>query len=117
MWSEVTRILLAEDDVILNESLAEILRLEGHSVYTVCDGQSAWEALLQQPFDCLITDYLMPLLNADQLVRRIAETQGLDHLNVIVLSGLELRQTYASARISATIRKPFDIQNVLRMVG
>ena len=50
------KILLLEDDVMLNESIQEFLESEGHSVDTFFDGLRAFDALKTNSYDLLILD-------------------------------------------------------------
>ena len=53
-------ILIAEDEIGVRESLAEVLRDEGYQVTAVADGSSAIAALDTQEFDLAISDLRMP---------------------------------------------------------
>ena len=53
-------ILIAEDEIGIRESLAEVLRDEGYEVTAVADGSSAIAALDTQEFDLAISDLRMP---------------------------------------------------------
>jgi len=53
-------ILIAEDEIGVRESLAEVLRDEGYEVTAVADGSAAIAALDTQEFDLAISDLRMP---------------------------------------------------------
>ena len=53
-------ILIAEDEIGIRESLAEVLRDEGYQVTAVADGSAAIAALDTQEFDLAISDLRMP---------------------------------------------------------
>ena len=57
------KILLAEDDKSLSRSIDILLTLDGHQVISVYHGDEALNKLMQQRFDLLITDIVMPQLN------------------------------------------------------
>ncbi len=54
------KILLLEDEVMLNESIMEYLDAVGHSVESYYDGDSALKAASQEVFDLLILDINVP---------------------------------------------------------
>ena len=64
-------ILVAEDDPVNRLTIRSMLKKAGHQVVCVEDGQEAIEALQLHPFDCLITDIQMPVLDGEEVVCRI----------------------------------------------
>jgi len=66
------RILLADDDPLLLESLRVTLEADGHHVMTADDGQSAIDAFeaadkAGAPFAAVITDFVMPIVDGRQV--------------------------------------------------
>jgi len=62
------RILLADDDPLVLESLRDALTADGHHVLTADDGQSAIDAFeaankAGAPFAAVITDFVMPIID------------------------------------------------------
>lgn len=54
------RILIAEDEDVLRESLASLLEDEGYDVLHVSDGRQAYEIIINQPVDLVLSDMRMP---------------------------------------------------------
>ncbi|MEV8615898.1 response regulator, partial [Amycolatopsis sp. NPDC051373] len=54
------RVLLADDDRAIRESLLRALELEGYGVTEVTDGVAALAAARRDRFDVLILDVMMP---------------------------------------------------------
>lgn len=54
------KILLLEDEVMLNESICEYLESQGHSIETYFDGLKAYEAMQSRSYDLLILDINVP---------------------------------------------------------
>ncbi|TNC85037.1 MAG: DNA-binding response regulator, partial [Thalassolituus sp.] len=54
------RLLLAEDDLMLGESLRDALRAAGYVTDWVKDGEHALAALKDEPFDLAIIDVGLP---------------------------------------------------------
>lgn len=68
-------ILIAEDEQVLRESLAELLSQEGYEVVQTPNGRVAHETALQRPFDLVLTDVRMPEMDGLTLLanlRRLA---------------------------------------------
>jgi CheY-like chemotaxis protein len=64
-------ILIVEDDAVVRDSLALLLRGQGHEVIAARDGTEALALLNNQRFGLVITDLVMPKLNGFQLVGQI----------------------------------------------
>ena len=79
------RILFAEDDMLLADTVDDMLRDEGFCVSHSPDGVAALERAAAKPFDVLLTDLRMPRLDGSALIRALrAENPALP---VVVCSG------------------------------
>ena len=65
------RILVAEDDVLLGDAIAEHLRQAGHAVDWVRDGAAADVALLSQAFKLVVLDLGLPRLSGRDVLSRL----------------------------------------------
>ncbi|XPV69051.1 MAG: response regulator transcription factor [Halarcobacter sp.] len=54
------KILLLEDDIMLNKAITQYLNSTGHKVISVTDGNSCKEALAEDKFDLLVFDINVP---------------------------------------------------------
>ncbi|GIW45078.1 MAG: sigma-54-dependent Fis family transcriptional regulator [Candidatus Binatia bacterium] len=70
---EKGRILVAEDEAAVRESLAEVLREEGYDVLAVSDGTAALRALEDSEFDLILSDIRMPGADGLEVLRRSRE--------------------------------------------
>lgn len=71
---EKIKILLAEDDTNLGMLLKEYLRAKGFETVLCEDGEVAYEAFLNQPFDICILDVMMPKKMALPWLRKFARS-------------------------------------------
>jgi two-component system, OmpR family, response regulator QseB len=111
------RILVADDDEVILNLITSVLAEAGFEVDGVPDGQEAWEALLSQSYDLLVTDNEMPRLAGLELIERIRHTGK--RLPIIVASGNlseEGARDYPQLEITAVIAKPFSILAFLDLV-
>lgn len=81
-----TRILLIDDDPIVCDSLAELLRGDGHDTTTAYNAEEALTTLEDaaqegSPFALAICDVSMPGMNGMELLRRM----GKDHPSTVVI--------------------------------
>lgn len=65
------RILVVDDEDIIRESLAFILRKEGYSVQEAENGLVAYNKLVEESFDLVITDLEMPEMKGIELLDEI----------------------------------------------
>ncbi|MGH8872260.1 MAG: response regulator transcription factor [Acidimicrobiia bacterium] len=65
------RVLLAEDDQGVRESLERALRYEGFQVATATDGRQALLAVEEHPTDLMVLDVMMPEIDGIEVVRRV----------------------------------------------
>ena len=111
------RILIAEDDDIVRQIISNILADEGYAVNAAADGEQAWEALRQDPYDLLVTDNEMPRLTGIKLIERIRKA-GMS-LPVIVVSSafpVDRARDYPQLQITAAVPKPFGRLKLLDTV-
>ena len=80
------KILLLEDEVMLNESIQEFLESEGHSVDTYFDGLKAFDDLKSKSYDLLILDINVPGLDGLTFLERLHELKI--HAPTIYISAL-----------------------------
>jgi signal transduction histidine kinase len=87
------RILVADDQEIICELLAEYLQSDGHETVCAFDGLKALEQFREGGFDLVITDQSMPGMNGEQLAAAIAELSP--EIPIILLTGFgqEMRAT------------------------
>ncbi len=67
------KILLLEDDHLLNEAIKKYIETIGHIVISYKDGDEAFEAIKKSSFDLLILDINVPGLNGFELLETIHE--------------------------------------------
>lgn len=65
------RVLLVDDDVELSTMLAEYLTREGFDAETAHDGEAGARRALDEPFDIVVLDVMMPGIDGIETLRRI----------------------------------------------
>ena len=108
------RVLVADDDRAIRESLARALELEGYEVVGVVDGVEALTRVRRETFDALVLDVMMP--GVDGLaVCRVLRAEG-DHTPVLMLTArVETPDRVAGLDAGADdyLPKPFDLDELL----
>jgi two-component system cell cycle response regulator CpdR len=112
----MANILLAEDDDAMRLFLSAALTRAGHKVTSHADGVSALGAL-QENFDLLITDIVMPGLDGIELARRAR--LGKPELRVMFITGFAavvLDGGTAPLPGAALLSKPFHLRELVERV-
>lgn len=110
-------VLIAEDTPDVRDLLVEVLITEGYSVIATGDGLDALEALRRYHVDVLLLDLMMPRLSGWELLERL-QHESLSLPNVIVLSAAhDFRGVERHPLVRATVRKPFDIDDLLALIA
>jgi DNA-binding response OmpR family regulator len=107
------RILLAEDDTSLGETILAWLRLDRHAVDWVQRGDAAHSALLAHRYDCVLLDRGLPGLSGDALLGQL-RTAG-NTVPVIMITAYDaLRDRVEGLDLGADdyLVKPFELEEM-----
>jgi len=84
------KILIADDDRTSLTLLRMLLERSGHEVMCAEDGAHAWELLQQHQCGVVISDWMMPVMDGIELVKRIlAQTAASYHYVILLTSRSE----------------------------
>ncbi|OAI41620.1 hypothetical protein AYO40_02900 [Planctomycetaceae bacterium SCGC AG-212-D15] len=112
------RILAVDDSADAAESLALLLRLQGHEVRVAYDGTTALKAAAEFQPEVVLLDIGLPRLDGYQVAQRLREQEGGDRLLLVALTGYgqdEDRQHSAAAGFDSHLVKPVDLE-LLRQI-
>ncbi|MDA8370979.1 MAG: response regulator transcription factor [Nocardiopsaceae bacterium] len=112
--SSASRVLIADDDRAIRESLERALQLEGYAVRTAADGVQTLAELHSDPVDVLVLDVMMP--GVDGLgVCRVLRAEG-DRTPILMLTArVETPDRVAGLDAGADdyLPKPFELDELL----
>jgi CheY-like chemotaxis protein len=117
-WEHVmTRILIVEDDIAIQEMLTAVLEPEGYDVAIASDGARALNVANDMTPDLIIMDLLLPRLNGIDAIQQLREKPAFATLPIIAMSAVP-PLLYAAEQCGATARveKPFDIVDMLGLI-
>jgi CheY-like chemotaxis protein/HPt (histidine-containing phosphotransfer) domain-containing protein len=115
-------ILLAEDNRINQRVALHTLEKQGHTVVVVGDGQAALTALAQAPFDLVLMDIQMPVLDglaATAAIRAQEQTQG-THLPIIAMTAHAMRgdrERCLAAGMDGYVTKPLKTADLAAAIA
>jgi PAS domain S-box-containing protein len=116
----VHRILVVDDNKDSADSLAMLLELTGHEVYTAHDGHSALDAAEQRRPDVVLLDIGLPALNGHEVCRRIRQEAWGTTTVIIALTGWgqeEDRRRSREAGFDGHLVKPVDHSRLLSLLA
>jgi len=85
--NKIRRVLVADDNRDAGETLAMLLRLDGHEVHLATDGIEAVEVYTREKPDVAILDIGMPGLSGHEVARRIRELHLEPPVTLIAVTG------------------------------
>ena len=111
------RVLVVEDDLEIREFVAMVLAAEGYRVATANNGQVALDELGRGPFDLILLDMRMPVMDGWSFARVYRDSGG-PHAPIVVLTAAHdaadrAKQVHADGYLG----KPFEIEDLLAVVA
>ena len=114
------RILLVEDDPFNRVSLQSVLQDAGHRVSTAADGAEAVQAAGREPFDLVLMDIQLPVMDGLEAAARIRQLSG-DYARtpIIALTAFALKgdeERFLRAGMDGYVSKPADLQRLAALI-
>lgn len=116
----MARILIAEDEPDVREFVMRGLTMAGHTVDAVADGGAAVAALKQagEPFDLLLSDIRMPVMDGIQLALSVA--RDWPDIPILLMTGYADQKERArglDSLIFDVLNKPFTLADLISNVA
>jgi two-component system, OmpR family, response regulator len=99
------RILLADDQPEVRETVKLLLGMDEHTVAEATNGREALSLFAPDRFDLVITDYAMPVMRGDELatnIKQLAPSQPI----LMITGSADLHAGFAPS-VDAFLGKPF----------
>ncbi|MBN2423410.1 MAG: response regulator [Calditrichaceae bacterium] len=107
------KILLIEDEEDIRQSYVDMLDIFGYDLETAANGKEGLDLIKKTPFDIVITDLNMPVMNGLEVLRWVKKEYPL--IEVIVITGFATIENAISAMKQGAfdyITKPVSIDHV-----
>ncbi len=111
----MAKILIAEDEIPINDLIKKNLCLVGHECFQTFDGPSALDAALTGHFDLIVLDVMLPGVSGFDIITKIKETKT---PVIFVTAKGALADRLKGLRLGADdyIVKPFEILELIERI-
>jgi DNA-binding NtrC family response regulator len=108
-----TRILIADDEASIRDSIAEFLTSEGFETLTAPDGKTALEIIKGGSVDVLLSDVRMPGMDGIELIKQV-NTYASDTLVILMTAFASVETAIQALRSGAAdyMLKPLDLDEL-----
>jgi two-component system chemotaxis response regulator CheY len=116
----VSRVMIVEDSRSLRRMVRSALGQDGYEVLESDDAEQAFAMAQATPPDLVITDIHMPGMDGLSLVRSLRALPPFRFTPILVLTtewGKEMKQRGLAAGATGWIVKPFNPEQLRRLVG
>ena len=113
------RVLLAEDEPNIVESLTFLLEQAGFDVSVEMEGRAALQAALSDPPDVLVLDVMLPEMDGFEILRRLRADRRTEALPVMMLTAKgqrEDREMALDCGADLFVTKPFSNSELVAAV-
>ena len=114
------RIVIIDDDHVIQESLQELFSDAGYVVHLAADGASGFELIVREKPDIVVADILLPRLHGIALCEKIRATDEFRQLPIVLMTGVykdvNLRMYVHKGLANDFIEKPFQGKDLLGKV-
>ena len=111
------KILLAEDEVDLNNVVTRYLKKNGYSVDSVLDGEEALDYLEYSEYDLVILDIMMPKVDGFEVIKKLRDKGN--HTSVLMLTARDSADDKVKGLDLGAddyIVKPFDFNELMARI-
>lgn len=113
------KILVVDDEPVIRNSIAEILRLHGYEVLTANNGIEGLEVIRQNIPEMIISDIMMPGMNGYQFYQRVRSNSEWLWIPFIFLSAKREGEDIRFGKelgVEDYLKKPIDAEDLLAAV-
>lgn len=115
----MAKLLLVEDNQMLQEILSEILALNDYEVFVAGNGEEALTITAEKKPDLILMDMSLPVLDGWEATRRIKANPATSHIPIIALTAHALagdRKRSLEAGCDDYETKPVEFPKLLKKI-
>lgn len=110
------RILIVEDEYKIARFLQLELEHEGYQTLIEANGRRALDRIIQEPFDLVVLDVMLPELDGMEICRRVRELSDMPIIMVTAKDAIEDKVLGLDTGADDYLTKPFAIQELFARI-
>lgn len=111
------KIIVVDDDVIMLQAIKNMLVKNGYKVFATTDAQDALDTIMEENFDLIISDIMMPYISGIELLSAMKRINN--KLPIIIISALDQNEVILTAFQEGAadfVKKPINLNELLLRV-
>jgi CheY-like chemotaxis protein len=108
-------ILIVDDEFGIVEAIRDFLQDEGYRTAIALNGWQALELMAVEPPILVLLDYMMPVMNGNEVLEKMRSTPALKDIPVVLMSASP-PQAWKALPASSFLTKPFGLIDLLSAV-
>lgn len=118
--SEKNKIVVVEDDHVLNKTLSEYLINEGYQIKSALDGEEGLKLILQEKPDLILLDIILPKKDGYEILKSIKVDDSTKKIPVVLLTNLgSLSDVEKALNLGATtymVKADYKLEEILAKI-
>lgn len=115
------KVLIVDDSKSIRMMLSDVVRAKFScdDVVAAEDGQVAWGRIVQGQFDLIISDWNMPNMNGDELLKNVRGDERFENVPFLMMTTRSDKESVVTAithGVTEYMVKPFDDDVVVRKI-
>lgn len=115
------KVLIAEDSSVIQNLTKKILSIQNYEISSVKNGQQVLEILKSEPFDIILMDINMPVMDGIECTEKIrsVEDPKISNIPIIAITGNARNlsvEEYREIGINELLQKPLNFDELVNLV-
>lgn len=114
-------VLIAEDEPLLLQSLAEVVSKAGYKVLKAKDGKEALELAVKERPTLILTDHLMPVMSGIDMVKELRKDEWGKKVPVVVMTNMynadTLNQSLEAGVTDYVMKSDVSVDRVVELIS
>ena len=114
------KLLTIEDDIVLRETLTDILEAHGHTVVQAGDGEEGVKAFSRTHPDLVLCDIDMPKMNGFRVLEKLKTLVGASEFPPFIFLSAKVEQTNIRKGLELGavdfVSKPYSSKELLKLI-
>lgn len=110
------KILIIEDNRVINKNILKYLKIEWFNVDGVFDGQTGFDMAISNNYDLILLDIMIPIIDGITLCKKILEKKKIPIIMITAKDTVEDRILWLESGADDYIIKPFDLGELVARI-